>query len=68
MQKLTVEQIVEIPRMRNRGDTNEEIARSFRTTSKTINYWVKKLREEGYEIKRFGRGGRPQTKLPKPKK
>lgn len=68
MSKLSVEQITDIPKLRNLGHTNEEIAEMFRTTSKTIAYWVTKLREEGYEIKRFGRGGRPKTKLPKPKK
>jgi transposase len=66
MMKLSVEQITDIPKLRNLGHTNQEISEMFNTTPKTIAYWVNRLREEGYEIKRFGRGGRPKTKLPKP--
>jgi len=68
MMKLKVEQITDIPKLRNLGHTNEEIAEMFNTTSKTIAYWVTKLREEGYEIKRFGRGGRKPIIIPKPEK
>lgn len=62
--KLSPEQIAEIPHMRNELKmTDKEIADSFSCARNTVTYWVKRLREEGYEIKRYGRGGRPKTDI-----
>jgi transposase len=60
---LTAEQVLKIPEYRNKGHTDQEIANMLGISRKTVTYWVKRLRDEGYEIKRFGRGGRPKLKL-----
>lgn len=65
MSKLKPEQIIEIMEWRNKGATNEEIGQMFRVSRKTVAYWVKRLRDDGHEIKRFGRGGRPKLELTK---
>ena len=54
-----------IAEYRNLGHTNEEIAQMLGVSRKTIAYWVTRLREDGHEIKRVGRGGRPKLKLSK---
>jgi transposase len=68
MNKLNVEQITDIPKLRNLGHTDQEIAEMFSVSRITINYWVRRLRDEGYEIKRFSRGGKKPMIIPKPKK
>lgn len=64
MNRLNLEQIMEIPHMRNELKmTDNEIALAFGCARNTVTYWVKRLRDEGHEIKRYGRGGRPKIKL-----
>ena len=53
---LEKEQIFEIQKLRNEGKTNEFIAEKMKVTPVTIARWVKRLREAGYEVKRFARG------------
>lgn len=63
MNRLTKEQIMQIPEKRNAGMTDQEIADEFKVSRTTISYWVKRLRESGHEIKRFGRNGRKPMEL-----
>ena len=63
MSKLTKEQVLSIVDERNRGQTDEDIAKKFNVSRTTITYWVKRLRKEGHEIKRFARGGRKAMEL-----
>lgn len=63
MNKLSREQVMSIPEMRAEGKTNEQIAELLNVTRMTVNYWVRRLRDEGHEIKRFGRGGRKAMAL-----
>ena len=64
-ERLTREQVLSIPVLRNKGKTNEEIAAEFKVARNTVAYWVRRLREDGHEIKRFGRGGRKPLELNK---
>ena len=63
MNKLTKEQVLSIVPKRNDGMTEQEIADEFEVSRATVTYWVKRLREEGHEIKRFARGGRKAMEL-----
>lgn len=63
MNKLKKEQILSIVDMRNEGKTEGEIAVILKVTRNTIAYWVKRLRDEGHEIKRFARGGKKAMEL-----
>lgn len=56
--QLTKEEVLRIPGMRNKGMTNEQIAEELGISKNSVALWVKKLRDQGIEIKRFGRGGR----------
>lgn len=57
---LSLEQIADIPRMRNELKmTDNEIAEAYNCSRNTVAYWVRRLRDEGHDIKRYGRGGRP---------
>ena len=56
--KLTKEQVLSIVTRRNEGKTDQEIATELEVSRMTVAYWVKRLRDEGHEIKRFPRGGR----------
>lgn len=61
--KLSKEQVLSIVDSRNEGKTDQEIAEELNVSRATVAYWVKRLREEGHEIKRFGRGGRKAMTL-----
>lgn len=63
MNKLTKEQVLSIVDKRNEGKTDQEIADELEVSRATVTYWVKRLREEGHEIKRFARGGRKAMEL-----
>jgi transposase len=63
MNKLKKEEILSIATMRNEGKTEQEIATILKVSRYTISYWVKRLRNEGHEIKRFPRGGRKAMEL-----
>ena len=63
MNKLNKEQILSIKDRRNQGETDQNIAENLNVSRTTISYWVKRLRNEGYDIKRFPRGGRKAMKL-----
>lgn len=56
--KLTKEKVLSIATKRNEGKTDQEIATELKIARTTVSYWVRRLRESGHEIKRFGRGGR----------
>lgn len=49
-------QVLEIKKLRNEGQTNEQIAEEMGVTPVTIARWVKRLREAGHEVTRFARG------------
>jgi len=61
--KLSKEQVLSIADKRNEGKTDQEIADELNVSRATVTYWVKRLREEGHEIKRYGRGGRKAMTL-----
>lgn len=61
--KLTKEQVLSIVTMRNEGKTEQEVAETLKVSRYTVSYWVKRLRSEGHEIKRFPRGGRKAMEL-----
>jgi transposase len=49
--KLTKKEILNIPKLKDEGISNEEIARRMKVHPQTIYYWIKRLRESGYEVK-----------------
>lgn len=61
--KLNREQALSIVEKRNAGMTNDEIAAELGISRTSVAYWVRRLRKEGYEIKRFARGGRKAMEL-----
>lgn len=61
MKQLNKEEVLRIPGMRNKGMTDQQIAEELGVTRNTVTRWVGRLREQGVEIKRFGRGGRKPT-------
>ena len=38
------------------GFTAEEVAKKFERSKKTVERWIKELREDGVEVKTIGRG------------
>lgn len=61
--KLSKEEVLSIASKRNQGMTDQEIAEELEVSRTTVSYWVKRLRDEGHEIKRYPRGGRKPMKL-----
>lgn len=49
---LTKQQILKIPKLKEQGKTNAEIAELFGVGLRTIYYWVEKLREAGHTVPR----------------
>ena len=62
---LTRKQVLSIVDMREQGMTNNEIAKHFNISTKSVSDWIKKLREQGYEVKQVNKGGRPAIDLSK---
>lgn len=62
--KLTRGQVLNLIQNRKDGFTNKEIAKRLGVHTETINYWFKRLRDEGYEVPtRVFKGGRKKMKL-----
>lgn len=50
MRKTDRETVLKIPRLRAEGKTNEEIATVLGMKLRTLDYWVKRLKEQGYDM------------------
>lgn len=62
--KMRRQHILRLLQNRKDGFTNKEIAKRLGVHTKTIDYWFRRLREEGYEIPpRVMRGGRKKLDL-----
>ena len=48
--KLTKKQILDIPKLKETGKTNDEIGEMYGVTGRTIEYWVKRFRKTGRKI------------------
>ena len=55
---MTREVILELPKYREQGLTNYEIAKNLGVSAGTIKYWFKRLVEDGHKVpRRLYRGG-----------
>lgn len=61
MTTLTIDEIKSIPILIAEGKTIGEVAKFLNCHERTINSWIKKLRNEGLEVKT--RIGRPKINL-----
>lgn len=48
---LTKEQILMIPKLKEEGLSSKKIADKFGVSYATVQYWIKRLRDEGIEVK-----------------
>ena len=61
MTSINTEQILTIPKLIDEGKTILQVAEHFNVHERTINKWIKRLREEGVEVNT--KMGRPKLKL-----
>ena len=55
--KLSYDEVLEIPKLINKkGWSMTAVAKHYKVSENAIRYWVKKLREKGFEIKTRKRG------------
>lgn len=57
MAKLNRHQVLKIPEWRDIGFTNAEIAKKLGVHEKSVTYWIKKLRDAGYDVPTPNKGG-----------
>ena len=62
-QPLPKEKILLIPVYRAEGKTNQEIADMFGVNLRRVLYWVRRLRDKSYTVKKMNKGGRPHVNL-----
>lgn len=55
--RLTKEEVLSIKEMRKKGRSNSEIADRLDVSPRAVAYWIKRLRDEGYEIPIMNKGG-----------
>ena len=61
---MTREVIIQLPKMREQGMTNADIAKNLGVSYYTIGYWMKRLKGAGYEVpRRIFRGGFHKVEL-----
>ncbi len=61
--KMTKEMVLGIPSLKEKGMSHQEIADQYGVAFRTVQYWVRRLREEGFDMKNKKPAGRPAMKL-----
>ena len=61
--KMTRAMVLAIPDMKEKGMSHQEIADHYGVAFRTIQYWVRRLRAEGFDIKNKKPVGRPAMRL-----
>ena len=63
MKKLNKESIYKIKSMRAGGFTGKVIAETLGVAERTINYWVKRMRDEGIDVTSLNKRGAKKIQL-----
>lgn len=61
--KLTKEQILSIPGLKDAGMSNRDVARELGIAKETVAYWIRRLRAEGFTVVNQPARGRQAIKL-----
>jgi len=61
--KMSKELVLNILTLKENGMSQQEIATQYGVSFRTIQYWVRRLREEGFEVKNNKPKGRQAMKL-----
>lgn len=53
--KLTKAQVLQVPKLKTQGMTDEQVASKLKVSVRTVQYWIGKLREAGHKVPRAKR-------------